>query len=430
MSNPGTDAPLPATGPLAGLRVIDWTHVLAGPFAGYQLGLLGAEVIRIERADADDMIRSKAADPALGALGLGEAFVAQGAGKRSLAINARDPRARQALGALIAGADVLLENFRPGKLAALGFDPQVLIERHPHLVVCSITGFGQSSNLRAYDHVVQAASGFMAANADATGRPQRIGFPVIDYAVGQQAAMAVLAALLRRDRRGRTEAPGRPLPGLRGEWLQLSMAGAALSLLAPVYAAPLISGITPPRSASTAFSGSPLSGTFEAADGHLAVVCNAADQAEGLLRALGEAGADDVAMAALLQAARKGEVATAQALLAVQLRVRTVADWEARLAAHGVPGTAVVAAATAAQAAAAHWPQVELPLPTGPRRVAVPGIGFGSSEPLTVGLGPPPRRGADTRALLVEAGLDAATVNMMLADGAAWEPPAAAADAD
>ncbi|MEK0417723.1 MAG: hypothetical protein RI949_1729, partial [Pseudomonadota bacterium] len=97
MSNSGTDASAVPAGPLSGLRVIDWTHVLAGPFAGYQLGLLGAEVIRIERADGDDLVRTKAADPALGALGLGEGFVTQGAGKRSLAVNARDPRARQAL---------------------------------------------------------------------------------------------------------------------------------------------------------------------------------------------------------------------------------------------------------------------------------------------------------------------------------------------
>lgn len=410
-----TDSPdtAAAAGPLAGLRVIDWTHVLAGPFAGYQLGLLGAEVIRVERADGDDLIRTKAADPALGALGLGEAFIAQGAGKRSLALDARDPRAQRALAALIAGADVLLENFRPGKLAALGFDPQALIERHPQLVVCSITGFGPGSSLRAYDHVVQASSGFMAANADAAGKPQRVGFPVVDYAVGQQAAMAVMAALLRR---GRT--PGRS----RGEWLQVTMTGAALSLLAPVYAPPLISGITPPRSASTAFSGSPLSGTFEAADGHLALVCNAVDQAEGLMRALHEAGASATAVGPLLTAAKAGDVAAAQAILAELLRARATADWQARLAAHGVPATAVVEARDAARAAAPAWPQVSVPAPAGTRRVSVPGIGFASSEPLTVGLADPRRRGADTRALLAEAGLDADTIEAMLADGSASAP--------
>lgn len=412
MSSPNN----PAAGPLAGLRVIDWTHVLAGPFAGYQLGLLGAEVIRVERADGDDMIRAKAADPRLAALGLGENFVMQGAGKRSLALDARDPRAQEALATLIASADVLLENFRPGKLAALGFDPAELIGRHPRLVVCSITGFGPHSNRRAYDHVVQAASGFMAANAGTDGTPQRVGFPVIDYAVGMQAAQAVLAALLRRERQGAARE--------RGEWLQVTMNGAALTLLGPVFAPQLVSGITPPRSASTAFSGSALSGTFATSDGHLALVCNAPDQAVGLRRALAEAGVDEATRQRIDTAAGQADVATAQQLLGEAFRQASVTDWEARMAAHGVPATGVRSAAAAAAEVAHDWPQVELPLPDGPRRVPVPGIGYGSSEPLTGSLAAPPRRGADTRALLLEAGLNETDVNAMLSEGKAWAPPA------
>lgn len=401
--------------PLAGLRVIDWTHVLAGPFAGYQLGLLGAEVIRIERADGDDMIRAKGLDAELTALGLGETFVTQGAGKRSLAIDARDLRAKQALAELIGSADVLLENFRPGKLAALGFDPQQLIARHPQLVVCSITGFGPASDRRAYDHVIQAASGLMAANADRDGKPQRVGFPLVDYAVGQQAALAVMSALYRRDRpngEART----------RGEWLQVSMMGAALTLMAPTYAGPLVSGMEMPRSASTAFSGSPLSGTFEVADGQLAIVCNAADQAKGLLNALRETGTDASLLSALHEAAEQRDVPRAQALLGQALVGRTTAEWDAQLTRHGVPATPVMRPAQAAAQMARDWPHVELPLPKGARRVPVPGIGFTSSEPLTPSLRAPVRRGADTRRLLAEAGLEAPTIAAMLADGAASEP--------
>lgn len=405
------------TGPLAGVRVIDWTHVLAGPFTGYQMGLLGAEVIRIERADGDDMIRAKGADAALAALGLAEGFVVQGAGKRSLAIDARDPRAKQALAALVASADVLVENFRPGKLAALGFDPARLIEQHPRLIVCSITGFGPQSNRRAYDHVVQAASGLMAANAGADGKPQRIGFPVIDYAVGQQAALAVMTALYRRDRAG---AP----PRARGEWLQVTMMGAALTLLAPVYAAPLVSGIEVQRSTTTAFSGSPLSGTFEVADGHLAIVCNAPDQVTGLFKAMHEAGMSQDDLSALTDAAQQRDVTRAQALLARAVRARDLAYWEALLARHDVPVTAVARASQAAAAAAADWPQLELPLSGGTRKVRVPGIGFQSTEPLTRELSAPVRRGADTRELLSRAGLSSETIAAMLADGAASEPGA------
>lgn len=406
-----------STTPLAGLRVIDWTHVLAGPFAGYQLGLLGAEVIRIERSDGDDMIRSKGLDAELTALGLGETFVTQGAGKRSLAIDARDPRAKRALAELIGNADVLLENFRPGKLAALGFDPQQLIERHPQLVVCSITGFGPASDRRAYDHIIQAASGLMAANADRDGKPQRVGLPLVDYAVGQQAALAVMSALYRRDR---TNGQART----RGEWLQVSMLGAALTLMAPTYAGPLISGMEMPRSASTAFSGSPLSGTFDVVDGQLAIVCNAANQAMGLLNALREASTDAALLSQLHEANEERDVTRAQGLLSQALDGRTAAEWDALLTRHGVPATPVMRPAQAAAHLARDWPHVELSLAHTSRRVSVPGIGFTSSEPLTPSLRAPVRRGADTRRILAEAGLEASTIAAMFADGAASEPSA------
>ncbi|WP_027014320.1 CaiB/BaiF CoA transferase family protein [Comamonas composti] len=404
-----------AQAPLAGLRVIDWTHVLAGPFAGYQLSLLGAEVIRIERADGDDMIRVKGADPELAALGLGEAFVAQGAGKLSLALDARDPRAKQALAALIGSADVLLENFRPGKLAALGFDPRELIERHPRLVVCSITGFGPASDRRAYDHVMQAASGLMAANAGDDGVPRRVGFPLIDYSVGQQAALAVMSALYRRERQtAQTRA--------KGEWLQVSMMGAALTLLAPTYAAPLISGIEVPRSASTAFSGNPLSGTFATAQGQLAVVCNSLEQSQALLAALQAAAGEAAPVLELREAAELGDVPRTHQLLAAMLSRRTAADWEALLIRHGVPATAVMLPAQAAAEAAKDWPHVELEHPGKSKRVCVPGIGFTSSELLTPRLRAPVRRGADTRALLARAGMAQTVIEAMFADGVASEP--------
>lgn len=417
MSSPANDPDSPA-GPLSGLRVIDWTHVLAGPFTGYQLALLGAEVIRIERPDSDDLIRSKALDPALATQGLGEAFVAQGSGKRSLAIDARDPASRQALDALIASADVLLENFRPGKLAALGFDPAELIGRHPKLVVCSITGFGPASDRRAYDHVIQAASGLMQANATADGTPQRIGFPMVDYAVGQQAALAVMTALLRRERTALTAR-------VRGEWLQVSMLGAALTLMAPVYAGELVSGRKAPRSRSTAFSGSPLSGTFPVSGGHLAIVCNARDQNDGLMATLEEAGADSDLLQRLAQAVTDGRVEEAQGLLSGVLGRADGPAWVERFERHGVPVAIAVDAMMAVRTVVRDWPEVALPLPDGQTRtVRVPGIGFQSSETLTDGLTAPPRRGADTRHLLSAAGLDADTVNALLRAGKAYEPRA------
>jgi crotonobetainyl-CoA:carnitine CoA-transferase CaiB-like acyl-CoA transferase len=255
----------------------------------------------------------------------------------------------------------------------------------------------------------------MDANATADGTPQRIGFPVVDYAVGQQAALAVLAALYRRDR---PDAGAR----LQGEWLQVSMMGAALTLLAPVYAAPLVSDRDVPRSASTAFSGNPLSGTFALSDGHLAIVCNAPDQAKGLLQALRMAGVADTALDALAHAAAARDIVRTQALLAGALAGAGAAQWAQRLSAAGVPATVVQRARDAARHASTGWPQVTLPLPGGGRATRVPGIGFDSSEPLTPPLRPPVRRGADTRAVLAEAGLSEDDVEALLAAGHAAEP--------
>src|SRR5690606_8373053 len=141
---------------------------------------------------------------------------------------------------LVAQADVLVENFRPGKLAAMGFDPSELIARHPNLIVCSLSGFGQfgsEADRPAYDHIIQARSGLMAVNKNEEGKPQRIGFPLIDYATATHAAYAILAALLRRVRQDQDGSFR-----TQGEWLDVSMMGVAMNLLAPAYASYAVSG--------------------------------------------------------------------------------------------------------------------------------------------------------------------------------------------
>lgn len=403
-------------GPLSGLRVIDWTHVLAGPFTGYQLALLGAEVIRIERADGDDMIRSKSLDPQLSEAGLGDTFVAQGSGKQSVAVDARDPVVKKALQALIASADVLIENFRPGKMAALGFDPAELICRHPQLTVCSITGFGPESDRRAYDHVIQAESGLMQANASSDGTPQRIAFPIVDYAVGQQAALAIVTALLRRER---TDSAVRS----RGEWLQVTMLGAALTLMAPVYASELVSGRKSQRSRSTAFSGSPLSGTFAAGNGHLAIVCNAPAQVTGLWLALAEAGLPQDEVQALGRLAGEGRIEETQQMLGHWLLKESAAVWFDRLSRHGVPAAVVADPMQAVRSVCSDWPEVDLAMGAdSPRRVRVPGIGFSSTKALTGQLAAPQRRGEHTRQWLEGAGLAREEIASLLERGKVFEP--------
>ncbi|HPU50027.1 MAG TPA: CoA transferase [Burkholderiaceae bacterium] len=413
--------PAVSQGPLGGVRVLDWTHVLAGPFAGYLLGQMGADVIRFERIDQPEMIRNNSLDPLLGPLGLGEGFVMQGSGKRSIGGDIRDPEVKAAIHALLATVDVLVENFRPGKLAALGFGPAELIERHSRLIVCSITGFGQTgpqAGRRAYDHVIQARTGYMAANADADDVPTRVGMPLIDYGTGMQAALAVTAALHRR---AADELRGVPRP--RGEWLDVAMVDAALSLAAPTFAQYAVSGRERVRAKGAAFSGSPLSGTFRTREGYVALTSNSPVQTAALFAALLQAGASAARLDTLKAAATAMDVTAAQRVLAEILAERTAAEWETLLEAAQVPCAAVRTPAQAWQesldadtATPPKWPSVTMSSADG-RTIRVPGAGFTSTLPVRGELRPPPRVGEHTADILAEAGVEPATIERLVREG-------------
>lgn len=234
---------------------------------------------------------------------------------------------------------MLVENFRPGKLAALGFDPAELIERHPRLVVCSITGFGQTgpqSGRRAYDHVIQARTGFMAANADDNDVPKRVGMPLIDYGTGMQAALAITAALHRR---AADALRGAPRP--RGEWLDVAMVDAALVLAAPTFAQYAVgrarTGVRQGRRSRAVRCRA----TFKTREGYVAMTCNSPVQTAALFPALSQAGASAAQLEALRAAATAMDVAATQGVLAEILSVRTAAEWETLLEAAQVPCAAV-----------------------------------------------------------------------------------------
>lgn len=148
--------------PLAGIKVLDLTNVLAGPFACHQLVHLGAEIIKIEAVGRGDLARNLGADAALSAKGMGISFLAQNAGKTSLTLNLKDPRGKDILRQLVRDADVLVENFRPGVVERLGLGYDSLKHGNPRLIYCAISGFGQDgpwAGNPAYDQIVQGASG-------------------------------------------------------------------------------------------------------------------------------------------------------------------------------------------------------------------------------------------------------------------------------
>ena len=188
-----------------GYRVLDLTHVLAGPFSTYQLAVLGAEVIKVEPPDAPDIVRVEGAVEALNREGMGVMFQSQGANKRGLSLNLKSEAGRDIFKRLAAGADVVVENYRAGALPSLGLGYDELAALNPSLIYCSITGFGQTgpkAGHTAFDNVIQARSGLMATTGTVHSAPLRVGAPVLDYGTGAQAAFAIAAALLRRERTG------------------------------------------------------------------------------------------------------------------------------------------------------------------------------------------------------------------------------------
>lgn len=188
-----------------GYRIIDTTHVLAGPFAAFQLATLGAEVIKVEDPNEPDQARSQGPDRAMNDQGMGTAFLAQGSNKSSIALDLKSEQGREAMLRLLATADVFIENYRPGAFESLGLGYHDLKQINPGLIYCSLSAFGATGprrELRGYDNIIQAFSGFMAMTGEVPEKPFKCGAPVMDYAAGTTTAYAIAAALLQRERNG------------------------------------------------------------------------------------------------------------------------------------------------------------------------------------------------------------------------------------
>jgi crotonobetainyl-CoA:carnitine CoA-transferase CaiB-like acyl-CoA transferase len=211
------------TRPFEGIHIIDITHVLAGPFAAYQLAVLGADVIKVEHPDEPDQSRESGTDRALNRRKMGTSFLTQGSNKRSITLDLKTAEGRDILKKLVARSDVLVENYRPGAFEALGLGYEAMLQINPRLIYCSISAFGQDGVRReqtAYDHVIQATSGIMAATGTEEVNPIKIGAPAVDYATGTMAAFALASALFQRERTG------------KGQHIDLAMLGVAMMMQA------------------------------------------------------------------------------------------------------------------------------------------------------------------------------------------------------
>src|ERR1700704_2071026 len=192
--------------PFEGIRGIDVTHVLAGPFAAYQLAVLGADVIKVDDPNDPDQSRSSGTDKELNHAQMGTGFLTQASNKRAITLDLKTDRDRDILKKLVATADVFVENYRPGAFEALGLGYEDLSKINPRLIYVSFSAFGQEGprgQQTAYDPVIQATSGIMAMTGTKEVNPVKFGSPAIDYATGMTGAFALASALFQRERSGR-----------------------------------------------------------------------------------------------------------------------------------------------------------------------------------------------------------------------------------
>ncbi|QHE86924.1 CaiB/BaiF CoA transferase family protein [Hydrogenophaga sp. BPS33] len=269
--------------PLEGIRVLDLSHVIAGPLTSFYLAQLGAEVIKVEPPVSGEVMRSmKGGEDTDTPTG----FAAINAGKQSLALDIRTPAGAELIRSLAASTDVFIENFRPGVVARYGLDYASIQAVKQDIVYCSISGFGQEGNWAqrgAYDHVVQALTGMMMMSGEGDDAPPlKVGFPVIDVAVGMLGALSIVAALHRKARDG------------AGQYIDASMVQASLMLMYPNACAYLTDGTETRRVGNRGYTGSPAADTYRCADGWIAVAANTPAQFRRLAAALGiEALCDD-----------------------------------------------------------------------------------------------------------------------------------------
>ena len=391
---------------LSGIRVLDLTNVLAGPFCCHQLAHMGAEVIKIEAVGRGDLARQLGGDKQLNAAQMGISFLAQNAGKKSLTLDLKSDKGKEIFRQLVQGADVVIENFRPGVMARLGLDYPVLKELNPQLVYCAISGFGQTGPLSprpAYDQIIQGLSGVMSITGKPEDDPLRVGFPLADTIGGLTAAMAVSAALNKRP---------------RGQMIDVSMLDSVLTTMGWVVSNYLIGSVQPAQHGNENTTSAP-SGTFQTADGLLNIAANEERQWQALIKHIGcpHLAEDD------RFATRDNRKLHRQALsraLDPYLRQKSAPEWETELTDIGIPvGVVMTVPDILAHPHIAHRGLLsqfdDVPAAAGP--VSVMRTGFQSDgQPVSVDM-PPPVLGAHNHELLKDLGYDEADIAQLSKEG-------------
>jgi crotonobetainyl-CoA:carnitine CoA-transferase CaiB-like acyl-CoA transferase len=316
---------------LNGVRVLDLTNVLSGPFATLHLALLGAEVIKIENPTDGDLARKLGNVPKYNQMLMGTSFLAQNANKKSLTLNLKSPQGKEVFKKLTKTADVVVENFRPDVMGRLGLSYDELRKVNPRLIYCAISGFGQSGPdalKPAYDQIIQGLSGEMAINGDERLNPLRAGFPVCDTVGGLNAAFAIIAALYHRQRTG------------EGQSIDVALLDSIMPLMGWVAANLLIGGQQPVLMGNDNFTAAP-SGTFATKDGFINIAANKQEQWESVADVLG---VPELKTDPRFQErdTRKKNRKALTPLLEEKLKQKETSYWVDILNDHGVPSGAIL----------------------------------------------------------------------------------------
>ena len=398
---------------LDGIRVVDFSHILAGPLATHFLCLQGADVVKIEAKGRGDNLRYYGPDRRYD--GMAPAFINVNAGKRSIALDLKSEGGREVVNRLIAQADVVVENFRPGVIDRLGYGFEACKALRPGIVFCSISGYGQTGPYRDYpavDNIVQGTSGMMSVSGSPGDGPIRVGFPAVDSYSGTLAAMAIISALLRRERSGG-----------EGQYIDVAMMDASIVLQNAIAVPYLVTGRLNPKSGNTGYSNLPTAGVFDTADGQLSIGAIQQNQFEALARGLGHPELlDDPITATAASRADPANRDGVRARLQAIFLTRTTDEWEQRLYEAGAPAGAVRSLDAAIDHPALDHRNLKLPIHIDglPDREDVHVLNTGfvvDADPPGVSA-PPPRVGEHGDAVLSELGYDAAAIAALRDAGA------------
>ena len=317
--------------PFTGVKILDFTRVLAGPYGSYQLALLGADVIKVESREGDDMRFGNRAND-WEKRGLAAPWVAVNAGKRSITLDLKKPKALEVIKRLVGKADVVMENFRPGVMDKLGIGYETLKAINPRLIYCAVSGFGQVGPQRAtaaFDGMIQAMSGLMSITGFEANGPTRVGFAGADVMSGATAAFGVASALYQRTHTG------------KGQLVDVAMIDAVMGYLAQQFTEHLMTGRVHGQAANLSVTRKPTGNLFKTKDGWMVLAVMTDPQFQRLMKVLGRA--DALADPRFVDWPTRIENNLAlHAIVEEAMKQETSATWVERFAKNDVPAGQVL----------------------------------------------------------------------------------------